>query len=373
MIRPTVATVDLGAFAENARALRARIGPGPGLFAVVKADAYGHGAVVLARELLRQQLANAFAVSLIEEGLELRTAGIQAPILVMGPTLRGGYDELVQNQLTAMISDASDLEALATIGKKRKQQIPVHLKIDTGMGRLGLFAADVPKLLDRFHGQGISVIGVATHFACADSDDPQAPDAMTKQQNNAFAPLVTMLRKRLGAIDVHAANSAAIYRFPETFWSAVRPGLALYGGIMAPDLRLVMRFSTQIAQIRWIPAGASVSYGATWRARVASRVAVLHAGYADGIPRNASGKAHVLIQGQRCPLVGTITMDMAVADVTALGDAARVGDEAVFFGLQGSTGIHISEVARWSNLIEYEVMCGVSRRVPRHYVNYGPT
>jgi alanine racemase len=342
--------------------------PDTGFFAVVKADAYGHGAVALAGELVRSGLVTGFAVSMVEEGLELRYGGVRGPILVMGPSLRGGYEEILTHDLTPLISDPADLEALADVGRRRKKPVVCHLKIDTGMGRLGILPKEVLPLLDAHQDRGVQVTGLATHFACADTDDPANEAAQTLEQNRLFAATVTPLRQRLGAIAVHAANSAAILRFPATHWTAVRPGIALYGSVPYPDLRPAMQFSTRVAQIRWLPAGATVGYGATFRARVASRVAVLHAGYADGVPRLGSGRAQVLIGGRRVPLVGTISRDMAIADVTALGDAVRVGDEAVFFGVQGSERIQISEVARWTGLIEYEVTCGISRRVPRHYI-----
>ncbi len=372
MVRPTLATVNIGAVLANARQLRSALTPDTGLYAVVKADAYGHGAVALATELLRSGLCTGFAVSLVEEALELRYGGITGPILVMGPSLRGGYEEILAQELTPIISDPADLEALAEIGRRRKKPVVCHLKVDTGMGRLGLLAKDIDPLIDAFHDRGVKVTGLSTHFACADSDDPAQAGCMTHEQNRLFGSIVTPLRKRLGALVVHAANSAALLRFPDTHWSAVRPGIALYGSVPLPGLRPAMQLSTRVAQIRWLAAGATVGYGATFRARVASRVAVLHAGYADGVPRLGSGRAQVLIHGRRVPLVGTISMDMAIADVTALGDAVKVGDEAIFFGFgaQGAEGIHVSEVARWTGLIEYEVTCGISRRVPRHYVNH---
>jgi alanine racemase len=214
----------------------------------------------------------------------------------------------------------------------------------------------------------LDVRGVATHLACADTDDPADPSAMTHRQLAAFGKVLTVLRTRFPAALGHAANSAALLRFPSSHGQAVRPGLALYGSLDGHGLAAAMKLSTEVAQLRVVPSGHAVSYGATWRAARESRLAVLHVGYADGLPRLASHRAEVLLGGRRVPLVGTISMDRAVADVTDRGDKVAVGDPGVVFGGQGRESIPVAEVARWSGLIEYEVTCGVSKRVPRRYI-----
>jgi alanine racemase len=330
--------------------------------AVIKADAYGHGAVAAARAL--GSMADVLAVSLVEEGVELREAGIDAPILVMGPALAGGHDEIVARDMTAMVSDLSDLEALADIGRARGAPVPIHLKLDTGMGRLGLMPGQIAAVPD-----GVTVVALATHLACADTDDPADPTCMTLRQLALFDEL-TEVARRCG-IDPparHAANSAAALAFPRARLSAIRPGLALYGNAADAQLRGAMRLVTQIAQLRDVPARTTVSYGALWRAERASRLAVLPVGYADGFPRLLTGKADALVGGQRCPVVGAICMDVSVVDVTSLGDAAAVGDEVVLLGAQGRERITATELAARSGLIEYEVTCGISKRVPRIYL-----
>jgi len=358
-IRRTRVEIDTGAIGHNARHLKHIAGPGAGLVAVVKADAYGHGAVPAARALAG--IADVFGVSLVEEGVELREAGIDAPILVMGPSMDGGHDEIVARGMRAMVSDPADLDALAEIGRRRGEPVAVHIKLDTGMGRLGFLPGQLGPMPD-----GVTVTGLATHMACADTDDPLDPTSMTARQLEVFAQLVDRARAHGIAPGVlHAANSAATLRFPAARLSWIRPGLALYGNVEGAGLRQAMRLVTTIAQLRNVPVDSVVGYGGLWRAERPSRLAVLPVGYADGLSRLLTGKAEALVGGHRCPVAGAISMDIAVVDVTSLGDAARVGDEVVLLGTQGEAHISVGELSRRSGLIEYEVTCGISRRVPR--------
>lgn len=372
-IRPTRAEIDLAAVCDNA-ALLADIA-GVDLHAVVKADAYGHGAIEVAGALQRSGRVAGFAVSLIEEGVVLRDAGIEQPILVMGPALAGGYDALIDFQLTAILSDPGDLDGLAEAARKRDVQVVAHLKFDTGMGRLGISPRDRERVLTRARSlDQLAIRGLSTHFACADEDDPDDPECLTATQLARFDDAVADAR-RLGLTPrvLHTANSAATLRFPAARRDFVRCGLALYGNGPGPfrsqagPLQQAMRLVTHVAQIRRVDAGSTVSYGALWRAERSSRLAVIPIGYADGVPRRATGRAQVLIAGQRFPVVGAVSMDICVVDVTESTSRIEVGDEVVLLGSQGESRITAREYASWAACTEYEVTCGVSRRVPRRY------
>jgi alanine racemase len=368
MIRRTRVEVDLAAIVANARAVRDVAGTA--LYAVVKADGYGHGAIAVAQALADARAADGYCTSLVEEGVALREAGITAPILVMGPSQVGGEEEMVAARLTAVISSPEELTALAHVTRARGgAAIEAHLKVDTGMGRLGVAAELAPELAVEASRNGIAVVGLMTHFACADSDDPRDPDSMTRRQLAKFAEVDRAVVRAGAPVRIrHAANSSAALLFPEARFDLVRAGIAIYGnGAWASRGAMGMRFVTAIAQLRKIARGDSVGYGATWHAARDSRVAILPCGYADGLPRSASGHAEVAIRGKRVPLVGRISMDIAVADVTDVPEA-QVGDAVVMLGRAGGgVSITAAEYAGWAGINEYEVTCGLSKRVPRLY------
>ncbi len=378
MIRRTRVEIDLQAILGNAAALRA--GTGTDLWAVVKADAYGHGAVPVATALAQTKAAAGLCVSLVEEGITLREAGVRLPILVMGPSQVGGEDEMVAYQLTPVISSDEELEVLIDVASRRGVNVDAHLKVDTGMARIGVpveRAADLAVIAGR---NGVRVVGLMTHFANADTDMPDDPDSLTRRQLARFAEADRAVVAAGAPIRLrHAANSSGALIFPEARLDLVRCGIALYGNgrwahPLAGDASVphgvspAMRLVTAIAQLRHVAVGGTVGYGATWRAERESRIAVLPLGYADGLPRRASGHAQVAIRGQRLPLVGRISMDIALADVTDVPDVA-VGDVAVLLGRAGdNTSISAAEYGGWAGLSEYEVTCGMSKRVPRTYV-----
>jgi len=374
MIRRTRVEVDLAAIVDNARTLRTLTNAA--VYAVVKADGYGHGAVAVAQALARTKAADGFAVSLVEEGVTLRDAGITAPILVMGPSQHGGEDEIIRANLLPVIASFEDLAALADAVKRHGQPIDAHLKIDTGMGRLGVEIEAAAELARDAARSGIRVVGLMTHFACADSDDPADPNSMTRAQLRRFAEAERTVVAAGAPIQVrHAANSSAALLFPEARFDLVRAGIAIYGNGRWPagaQPTQAMRLVTEVAQIRTIPTGGSVGYGATWRATRPTRVAILPLGYADGLPRRASGHAAAAIRGVRVKLVGLISMDIAIADLTD-APAIAIGDVAVLLG-RASDGASITtaEYAAWAGLTEYEVTCGMSKRVPRTYVGDPP-
>ncbi len=368
MIRRTRVEIDLQAIVGNAKTVRQVTGTD--LYAVVKADAYGHGAVAVARALTEARAASGFGVSLVEEGVVLRAAGVTAPILVMGPSQVGGEEEMVQAGLTPIVSSDEELAELAHVARNRDEPVEIHVKVDTGMGRLGVPVERAATLVQAAANNNIRVVGLMTHLANADTDTFEDEDSLTRAQLARFAEAERAVVAAGAPLRVkHAANSSGALVFPDARFDLVRSGIALYGnGRWAPQVQPAMRLVTAIAQLRRVPVGASVGYGATWRASRDSRVAVLPCGYADGLPRRASGHAQVAIRGKRVPLVGLVSMDIAIADVTDVPEA-QVGDAVVLLGrAAGGISIATAEYGAWTGLSEYEVTCGMSKRVPRTYV-----
>jgi alanine racemase len=362
--------IDLAALTDNARVIAGLAATS--LCAVVKADAYGHGAPGVAAALEAAGVIRSLAVSLVEEGVQLRDAGIRAPILVMGPAQRGGFAEMRARDLVPVVSDPGDLEELAAAGPG-----PIHLKVDTGMSRLGVRPDEAAAIATRASARGLAIAGVMTHLANADVDDPGEPECLTWRQLDRFAAVTAALRAAAPQALRHAANSSGTMLFPPARLDLVRVGLALYGNgawdsdtELAAPRRQAMRFVTHIAQVRQVAPGDIVGYGALWTATRPTVCAVLPAGYADGLPRRVTGHGAAIIGGRRCPLVGAVSMDMAIADVTDVPGVA-VGDEAVLLGRgrgpHGDDTITTAELAGWSGLTPYEVTCGVSKRVPRVY------
>jgi alanine racemase len=374
MIRRTRVEVDLAAIIANARAVRELTGAH--VLAVVKADGYGHGAIAVARALSAARAAWGFGVSLVEEGAALRDAGVTAPILVMGPSQHGGEDDMVMAGMTPVIGSVEDLAPLVAVARRRGRTIDAHLKVDTGMGRLGVAIDEAPELAVEAGRAGVAIVGLMTHFACADTDDPADPASMTRAQLARFHAVDRVVTAAGAPLAIrHAANSSGALLFSEARLDLVRTGIAIYGNGRWPAEahgRSAMRLVTEVAQVRAVAVGASVGYGAAWRAERPSRIAVLPIGYADGLPRRATGKAFAAIRGRRVPLVGAISMDIAMADVTDVPEVG-VGDAAVLLGrASGGASISVAEYGAWAGLSEYEVTCGMSKRVPRTYVGDPP-
>lgn len=363
---PTVALIDLAALAQNLRQVR-RLAGSADILAVVKADAYGHGAVSVARALALEGVRR-FGVATVQEGALLRDAGIQAQILVLGGLLPAQLGDLLAYRLTPVIHEASLAEALADRLPAGQPPYPVHLKVDTGMGRLGFLPEEVlPLLQARPFAHRLLAEGLMTHLADSDNADP----AYTRHQVGRFETLVAQVAGAGVKIPLlHAANSAAIIGHPAARFNAVRPGLMLYGyvtlppGHALPELVPALTLRTTIVQVRRLNKGDSVSYNRTFIASRPSRIAVLPIGYADGYSRALSNKGAVLVQGRRCPVVGRVCMDMTLVDVTPLA-AVSIGDEAILIGRQGDESVSAAEVAAWAGTIPYEVLCGIGPRVPR--------
>ena len=366
--RPTIAVIDMDALDHNFREV-VRCAEGQQVLAVVKARAYGHGAVEMSKRLLRLG-ADMLGVALVEEGRELREAGIDAPVLVMGATFPEQAEEMVSLKLTPAIFSLSVAQALSEAAYKCRTTINVHVKIDTGMGRIGIAPEDAPELIATLQKlRNISVQGLMTHFADADLRDKQFA---SKQMDRFEALLKALEAKKIKVPVRHAANSAAVLDFHRAFFTMVRPGLMLYGynpleeGALGADLRPVLSLLTRIAFIKKVPTGVPISYGRTFTTKRESAIATLPIGYADGYSRGLSNKGEALVRGIRVPVVGRVCMDMCMIDVTDV-PAAREGDDVALIGSQGGERITADDIAAKTGTIAYEVLCGISSRVPRIY------
>jgi alanine racemase len=372
-VRPTRAEINLEALRLNLRAVK-RHAAGAKVWAVLKADAYGHGAPAVARTLERAG-ADGFCVALLEEGIELREAGIVAPILVMGGYYPGAHAEVLARKLTPVVYDPGQIEAFARLVRSGDAERPVrvHLKVDTGMARLGVTMRDLPKLAASLADfPEVEVAGLMTHLACAES----GAEATTEQMVLFDEATAQLARHGVRAKVRHAANSAALFH-EQARLDAVRPGIAIFGVSprvdekpLADDLRLVMRVRTEIVSLRDLPVGAPAGYGALFRAKRETRIATIPMGYADGLSRALTNVGHVLVRGKRAPIVGAVSMDMTMVDVTDV-PGVELRDEAVVLGAQegplGKDAIGADEIASAIGTIPWEVLTAVSRRVPRFY------
>lgn len=368
-VLPTYATVNLAALAHNLSCIKRYLPPACEIMAIVKANAYGHGAVRIAHALIRQGIGR-FAVASLDEGIELRQAGLAVPIVVLGALFEEQIADLVAHRLTPVVSDERILPSLAKAVHAQPAPYPIHLKVETGMGRLGLSPEELLSLLDNPALRNpLQIEGVMTHLADADGED----SAFTEQQLGAFRAVLEQIRQRgLTLPLVHVANSAAIIRFADAHFSLVRPGIMLYGyhtlpaSVPAPDLTPILSLRTTVAQLRTIPRGQTVSYNRAFVAKRPTRIAILPIGYADGYSRQLSNHGFVLVQGRRAPIVGLVCMDMIMVDVTDLAPV-QVGETVTLIGQQGGESIWADEVAEWIGTIPYEVLCGIGSRVPRLY------
>jgi alanine racemase len=369
--RPTVAEIDLAALRHNFQTLRRQAGADRQLLAVVKADAYGHGAVPVARAL-QAAGASYFGVALVEEGEILRRSGIERPILVLGGLGPGEEPALLAAELTPVIFDLAGARRLSAAAAAAGRRCRYHLKIDSGMGRLGFLPADLPGVLAALAAlPGLEMAGVISHLALAD----EAEHPFTATQVERFREALAQVRgagfaPRL----VHLSNSAAIFSRELPECNLVRPGIALYGGLPADhlagriDLRPVMSLHTTIAQLKTVPAGTGISYGHRFVTERPTLVAALPVGYADGYSRRLSGCGEVLVRGRRAPIAGTVCMDWTMADVSDIPGVA-VGDRVTLLGRDGAEQITAEEWAGRIGTISYEVFCLVGPRVPRIYRN----
>lgn len=373
VLRPAWADVDLDVLAANHGALSRRVEEA-GLVAVVKADAYGHGAVRVTRKLEQLGVAMA-AVALLEEGAELRRAGVELPLLALGPASPVQMPLYRRYRITPTISGLDQMRVWRewVRGLPRGERQPVHLKVDTGMSRLGVSPEQVPEALATLRADPrFQLTGLLSHFA--EAEDLETP--RNRRQEERFAEVLGLLKEEeRGRVRIHMANSAAALHRPASRFDLVRLGLALYGlDPAATDARAelapVMSVRARIVSLRDVPAGARVSYGGRWRAPRPSRVAVVPLGYADGYPWRLGRGAEALLAGGRVPVVGAVTMDMTLLDVTAVTGVA-VGEEVVLLGRQGGGEVGARELAERAGTIPYEVLCRLGQRLPRRYFEGG--
>jgi alanine racemase len=369
--RPTVAEIDLEALRFNLEQLKKLAGEKVEVLAVVKANAYGHGAPEVAREL-EAAGARIFAVATTEEGIELRVSGIRAPILILAGTYADEFDRITANRLTPVIYDLEIARAFNARAEKERMRLPVHLKIDTGMTRLGIpwrqweAGLEVMGSLKR-----LRVEGLLSHFSVAEGGADE-DRAFTEEQVRRFTRCVDLARRKgLSPRYIHMANSAAAAREAARF-NLVRPGLMLYGYHPSPALRSVvslkpvLRWKTAVLSLKQAPKGDPVSYGRTFCCPENSLIAVLPVGYGDGYSRLLSGRGEVLIGGRRAKIAGIVCMDMTMVDVSEI-PGVKAGDEVVLLGRQEGDEISAVEIAGWTGSIPYEVLCGIGKRVPRVY------
>ena len=377
MEEPTV-TVDLAALRHNLGVLRDRLRPGVRLMAALKADAYGHGAEVLGPALERAG-ADAFGVATAAEALALRAHGVTRPILVLGP-LRGCLREVLAADVELTVTDTASLTAIETAGAAASAR--VHLKVDTGMGRLGAAPEQALALAQALaRSCSAELAAVWTHLACADEPDALLPDGLTARQLERFeATLATLRRAGIEVPLAHAANSAATLWLPRAHYDLVRPGLALYGHHATPAaqallpaevraLRPVATLRAPVTFVKRVARGASVSYGATWRAPRDTEIATVRLGYADGYPRAAGNRAEALVHGVRVPVVGRVCMDQLMLDVGALAGSVALGDAVTMLGPDGPSA---AALAARLGTVSYELLTNLNApRLARVYVD-GP-
>ncbi|OGC06300.1 alanine racemase [candidate division WOR-1 bacterium RIFOXYD2_FULL_36_8] len=360
----TYAEIDLEAIKHNINEVKKIIPDKTRFMAVVKANAYGHGVVAVSRAAME---AGVFylAVANLREALELREAGTRLPILILTESPTSVVDEIVHYRLTQTVYSFSEAKALSDESVKRDRKSNIHIKIDTGMGRVGVAPSEAVALYNKISSlPNLIVEGLFTHFAKAEEHG----DNYTKEQFDKFKNIII----RFNNIPIkHAANSAATLFHPDTHLDMVRIGLMMYG--LYPSggthrfitLRPALSFKTRIVYLKRVPEGTMLSYGGTYVTSKETAIATIPVGYADGYSRSLSNRSHVLIRGKRCPVVGSISMDMTLVDVGDMN--VEIGEDVVLIGAQGLESITADEIARLDRTISYEIICGIGKRVPRIY------
>jgi len=365
--RPTHVEINLSALSHNYQIIRHDLPADYGVLAVVKADAYGHGAVEVAK-VLQGLGASLLGVAIVEEGVELRRAGIDLPILMLGGPCPGQEELIVANGLQVSVFEVEQLQRLDQAAGRLGQMCHCHLKIDTGMGRLGVLPHDLDDIVAQFQRSShLALDGVMTHFAVADSQD----DPYTQRQLALFLECVQRVRAAGFSLRyIHAANSAAIFSHVIDGCNLVRPGIALYGGQPFSEqtlpLQPVMSLRTNVAHLKSLPVGSGVSYGLHFVAQRPTVIAAIPVGYADGYNRLLSNTGIALVRGQQVPVAGTVCMDWTLLDVTDV-DGVSAGDEVTLLGCDGDECVTAQQWADQIGTISYEVFCQISKRVPRYY------
>ena len=370
------AAVDLDAVLYNLESMKKNIHRDTKIIAVLKADGYGHGAVPLAREIAPLSYIWGIAVATVEEGMELRRAGISKPILILGYTYEEDYETIVREDFRPAVFKISMANRLSEEAVKAGKTIKIHIKVDTGMTRIGYrdIKKDVPEILAISNLPGVEIEGIFTHFARADETDT----APAYTQLNKYLEFLRELEKMGLSIPVkHCSNSAGIIRIPEANFDAVRAGVILYGMYPSQEvekepvpLRPVMEIKSHIAYIKTVEPGVEVSYGGTYTTQKVTRIATIPVGYADGYARGLSNKGSVLIRGRRAPILGRVCMGQFMVDVTEIPEAREL-DEVTLLGKDGVERITMEELGEISGRFNYEFACCISKRVPRIYIKNG--
>jgi alanine racemase len=368
--RPNHVEIDLSALVDNLNQVKQLVGPGTRIMGIVKSDAYGHGLIPVSRTLERLGI-DCLGVAHLHEAMALRTEGIGLPIVILCG-LQGSLEAeaAVEHDLTPVLFDLEIAETLARVSREKNRTIGVHLKVDTGMGRLGIPHDDLADPIRRILGlKGLCLKALLSHLSSAD----ESCEDYTLIQIHRFRDAIETGRA-LGACLEHnsLANSAGIMRFPGAHFDMVRPGIMLYGGLPSAAftcpvvLKPVMHYKARVLQLREMAADRPISYGRTYYTKDPRRVAVVSAGYGDGLPRAMAERAHVMIEGKRAPVLGRMCMNLTICDVTTLGGVIP-GQEVVFLGTQGNKAITGDEIAKWAGTISYEVFCALGSRNFREY------
>ena len=366
---PTFAEIDLNAFSHNLKQVRLKVGKDRKIISIIKADAYGHGAVEIAK---RSSVSGAdmLGVSTVGEGIELREAEIESPILLLGGCSKGDAEYIVSYNLKSIIYSFDAVLNLSKEAERQGKIADVHIKVDTGMGRIGIQSDEVMGLVKKVSSlKNIKIEGILTHFATAYEVDKE----FTERQIKIFKGVIEELKKSGFLFSfMHASNSAAIVNYPDSYFNTVRPGIILYGSIPfdfpVEDflIKPVMSWKTSIVHLHNTPEKTGISYGRRFVTKRDSIIATIPVGYADGYSRSLSNKVQVLVGGRRVNQIGTICMDMCMIDVTDLPDV-KVGDDVVLLGRQGGEEIRVEELASIAGTIPYEIFCSIGRRVRRVY------
>ncbi len=367
--RPTVAEIDLDALKSNLNYFQSRLPATTEVMAVVKADAYGHGAVQVAQYLQKIGV-KLFAVAFLDEAIQLRKAGITEEILVLGYTPAKGIELAIEYNIAVTVYALEMLRVIEHAGERAGKSVKIHLKVDTGMGRIGFSPTEIEQYIEAMKDKKrIELAGIYTHFATADASD----HSFAERQQALFKKVVARLREEFTVPLVHLSNTAAALNFPEIEQNAARIGIGLYGLRPSTDmiieegaLKPVMSVKTEVIYVKTIQPGESVSYGATYVAERETVVATLPVGYADGFPRNLSNRGYVLIHSRRAPIIGRVCMDQTMVDVTGIADVMR-GDEVVIFGEQQGEKLTVDYYAELLNTINYELVTIIGKRIPRIY------
>ncbi|RNC72748.1 MAG: alanine racemase [Desulfuromonadales bacterium] len=373
--RPTIAEIDLSALRHNFELVKRTVPAGCGILAVVKADAYGHGFMDIARELETQGV-TAFGVAFLAEGIQLRKSGIDRPVLLLGGIYPGQEKKCVGFNLSTTVFSLEQARALNDTAARLYRKARIHVKVDTGMGRLGIDVADAPAFFRELRElRHLELEGIISHFASADELDDEGR-RYSDRQASLFAEVVRDVRSLgLDPRYLHIANSAAAFGMELPFCTMVRPGIVLYGALPSGDftgrmeVRPVMRLKSAVAMLKWVEPGTNISYARRYTAPGRRLIASVPVGYADGYSRALTNKGEALIRGGRARVAGTVCMDWIMLDVTDIPGVA-VGDEVTLLGCDGAGNcVRAEELAAWAGTIPYEIFCGISKRVPRVYLN----